>query len=85
MHDLKVAHNASEDPDGHMIACVHVLNFPRGWMPFEKTEKIWLFRRSSELYLDLHYLQEDLCAEQCSQTADYVSITQFFAIFLSLY
>ena len=65
VHHLKMAHTASEDLDGHMIACTHIFNFPRGWMLFEKTEKIWLFRRGSELHLDLHYHQEDLCAEQC--------------------
>ena len=85
MHYLKMVHTTSEDLIGHMIACVHIFNFPRGWMLFEKTEKIWLFRRGSELQLDLHYHQEDPHTEQCPKTADYVSITQFFAIFLSFF
>ena len=49
-----MAHTVSEDPDGHMIACVYIFNFSRGWMPLRKPRIIWLFRRGRELYLDLH-------------------------------
>ena len=57
--------SASKDPDGHMVTCMHSLDFQRGQMPFVIWADFSYLEGAAWLNFNLHNNQELQCTKQC--------------------